>query len=247
MEVSMQPARQAMIDRGRAGQPRHVPPVNRTLMWFGDDAEQRRRAATAAQEAPVFRAVTDPSGSGFRHMSYAEIRRRAHARRAAYLRAACRRFAALLTAMTTHIRAPALRRSASGTSARRATVWQRREVFGCVALAALAVAMVEVPPGLRPCRTEPAVLRSATDVEATMTVARGGACAIWTRAENISVDDLSIEVAPQHGNLALRGRTGVTYRPARTFTGDDFFAYTLHGRSDAQDASSVVRVRVSVK
>jgi hypothetical protein len=241
----MQSARQPNIDRGVAARSPRGSATNRTLVWFSDDAAQRRcHSVPVAEKTPSRPTAIELGTIDLDNPSYAEICRHAHARRAAYLRTLFRRIAARLAVLSKH--APA--RVASGVPASRPTVWPRPELFGCVALTALAAAMIGWPAlhaGMRPCQTEPVVLAPGTDLAVTMTVWHSAACSISTRAENVTVDDL--KVAPQHGDLALRGRTGVIYRPAREFTGDDFFAFALRGRADAGDESSLVRVRVIVK
>lgn len=247
----MHSARQTNHDRNMSGRAPRVPPINRTLVWFHGEAEQRRRSAAAAQEALRRRAVTAFGSVGPNDVSYADIRRRAQARRAAYLTTMCRRIVASLKALPTRRRAPNLSGVAGGMSTRGATVWQRPELFGCVALAALLLSMIEGPSfnsmGPAQCRTEPGVLAFGADMNATMTVSHNAACAIWTKTGNLSISDVKIAVPPQHGTLVLRGRTGVTYRPAGQFTGNDFFAFALSGRSDARDKMSLVRVGVTVK
>jgi hypothetical protein len=141
--------------------------------------------------------------------------------------------------------------TAAGASAPAARAWQRPELFGCIALAALVLAMVEEPvlnaAGGRPCHTEPAILAPGIDRDVRMTVSHGAACAIWTKAANISVQDVTVTVPPQHGTLALRGRTGVTYRPARGFRGNDFFSFTLQSASAAGGTALTARVSASVQ
>jgi hypothetical protein len=93
----MRSARPATFARNVVG--RRGPPINRTLMWFGPEAEQRRRSATAAQEALCRRAVTEFGWVGPHEIPYAEVRRKAQALRAAYLAALFRRVLAWLTAL----------------------------------------------------------------------------------------------------------------------------------------------------
>ena len=247
----MRSARQTIPDHARPGRAPRVPAINRTLVWFHDEAAQRRRSMAAAQEELRQRTATELAWVGPDDPSYADIRRHAQARRATYLRELCRHAAAALKALPTRMPEPSPRTGAGGGTARGATVWQRPELFGCVALAAVALAMVGGPSfnaaWTGPCRTEPATLATGAVVDATMTVSNNAACAIWTKGVNTSVNDVKIAVPPQHGTLALRGRTGVTYRPAREFTGDDFFSFALRGRSAARDGESLVRVRVSVR
>jgi len=143
-----------------------------------------------------------------------------------------------------HAQAAAIAGGPSG-----APVWQRRELFGCVALAALGLGLAGPmlnAAGPRPCQTQPALLTPGADLDVRMTVAHNAACAIWSRADNVSVRDLTITTPPQHGTLALRGRTGVTYRPAGGFNGEDAFAFAIHGTRHARHQLSRVRVQVTV-
>lgn len=244
----MQRAREPFPGRATAAPALRVPATNRTLVWFSGDAERRRRAAAAAQEALSRHAAIESGRVGLTDGSYAEIRRRAEARRVAYLTALVRRGTAWLGALPR--RAAASARNAAHGASPRAAVWQRSEVFGCVALAALALAMFEAPllpaVGIRPCRTEPALLTLGADRDVKMSLSHNAACAIWATGASISVKDLTITAAPQHGTLALRGRTGVTYRPARGFTGTDSFAFTLQSASAPGAAALTARVQATV-
>jgi hypothetical protein len=90
------------------------------------------------------------------------------------------------------------------------------------------------------------VLALGGDLDVTMTLSHNAACAIWANAASISVNDVTITTAPQHGTLALRGRTGVTYRPARGFTGSDSFAFMLQSTSGPGSAALTARVHATV-
>jgi hypothetical protein len=247
----MQSARQPNIDRDTAAHSPRGPATNRTEVWFSDDAVQRRRRSMpAGEETPSRPTVSGPGPSDLAFPSYAEIHRRAQARRAAYVWKLLRRIFATPTTRPRRASTGASTPTASGTSTSAPTVWRRPELFGCVALVALMGAVTAWPgldAGTRPCRTDPLVLAPGADLALTMTVAHNAACSVSTRAENVTVADLKLAVAPQHGDLALRGRTGVTYRPSHEFTGDDFFAFELRRRSLAGDENSLVRVRVIVK
>lgn len=198
----MQSARESKVAPATAAPGPRATAMNRTLVWFSGDAERRRRATAAAQEAP--------------------------------------------SALPMRSAVPA-----SGASAPAAAVRPRPEAFGYVALAALVLAMVGGlalrTAGPPTCRTAPAVLASGTDVDVKMTVTRNAACAISAKTVDVPVIDLEIAVPPQHGMLTLRGRTGVTYRPAREFTGEDSFSFALRGAPAGRDGASLVRVQVSVK
>jgi hypothetical protein len=127
---------------------------------------------------------------------------------------------------------------------------RRPELLGWIALAALVGAVGATQPystSMRPCSTEPALLGSGAELAAHMTVSHNAACAIGAKIQSIATEDVKLEVAPQHGTLALRGRSGVTYRPAPEFTGNDFFAFTQRGHAGARDNMSFVRVSVTVK
>jgi hypothetical protein len=243
----MQSARQPNIDHRMAVRSPRASATNRALVWFNDDAAQRRRRSVPAdEETPSCPAAVASGATDHDHPSYAEIRRCAEARRAAHVQRLFRRIAARLTALSKRLPA----RVTAAVASSRPSVWLRPELLGCVALTSLAAAVIAWPglyAATRPCRAEPMVLTPGTDLAVTMTVSHRAACSVSTRAENVTIDGLDVAVAPQHGDLALRGRTGVTYRPAREFTGDDFFAFALHRRSDAGDANSLVRVHVIVR
>jgi hypothetical protein len=94
----MQSAGQPNEGRETVARSPRAPAINRTLVWFTEEAEQRRRrAAAASDEAPARRMVTDfgPPGGTLS----AEIYRRAQVRRAAYLKALLRRMVASSTVL----------------------------------------------------------------------------------------------------------------------------------------------------
>jgi hypothetical protein len=239
----MQSAREPGLGRGRADSAPRAPATNRTLVWFSAEAEQRRRTAAAAQEVSSRRADTRIGGS------YDEIRRRAQALRAGYLTALFRRGIAWLGALPRHAAVPAsgVVRNLAGA---RAAVGQRTEVLGGAALAALALALFQVPAlnveGTRRCRTEPLVLAPGADLDVKMTVSHNAACAIWAKPRSITVNDMTITKAPLHGTLARRGRTGVIYRPADRSGGEDFFAFAIRRTEDTRDQVSLFRVHVTI-
>src|SRR5262249_13570568 len=121
------------------------------------------------------------------------------------------------------------RRAAGDIPASGATVWQSSELFVCVALAAglLIAGPTLNAASVNPCRTDPALLIPASDLDVKMTVSHNAACAIWAKADNMAVSDLTITLPPQHGRVKMRGRTGVIYIPAPGFAGPDQFAFTL--------------------
>ena len=98
--------------------------------------------------------------------------------------------------------------------------------------------------GARDCRVEPIPLALGRHSDVPIALPANRPCAILVKAGSTPLDDITIDAPPQHGTLALRGRTGVVYRPDRGFKGDDAFVFTL--RSSSAGASSVVRVRAVV-
>jgi hypothetical protein len=184
----MQSAREPGLGRARAASAPRVPATNRTLVWFGGEAERRRHVSAGAQEA------------------------------------------------------------VPGGVARRSAGWQRLEIFGCAALAALAVAALPSlnAVGMRPCLTQPLVLTPGADLDVKMTVSPKAACTISAKANGITVNDVTITAAPLHGTIAQRGRTGVTYRPTGRSGSEDFFAFAIRGTQDRRDQVSLFRVHVTI-
>jgi hypothetical protein len=104
----------------------------------------------------------------------------------------------------------------------------------------------DVAPPLT-CQASPIALAYGSSAEATMTLASGLACSIAIRSAGTAIDELDISQAPQHGTLSLRGRTGVTYRPQRGYTGDDVFVFSVQSNSSDHVGPMVVRVSVKVQ
>jgi hypothetical protein len=128
---------------------------------------------------------------------------------------------------------------------------RRPEVTGCVALIAIFVALIGIRSaeliGIRDCRADPVALALGLNIEATMTVQGGSACALWIKGATASIGDLEITSPPRHGVVLTRGRTGVVYQPERQFVGRDSFAFTLRGTSPADVGTSIARVNVNVR
>jgi hypothetical protein len=80
-----------------------------------------------------------------------------------------------------------------------------------------------------------------------MSVRAGAACPVWARSTTAQIDMMTITLSPQHGTAKPRGRTGVIYRPAPGFRGEDAFAYVRQGASSQYRGSSLVRVNVRVE
>jgi hypothetical protein len=128
---------------------------------------------------------------------------------------------------------------------------RRPEVSGCAALIAVFVALIGIRSaetvGIRNCRADPVALALGLNIEATMTVQGGSACALWIKGATASIGDLEITSPPRHGAVLTRGRTGVVYQPERQFTGRDSFAFTLRGTSPADAGTSIAHVNVNVR
>jgi hypothetical protein len=97
------------------------------------------------------------------------------------------------------------------------------------------------------CRAARLPLRLNSQADAAMTVARGSPCALVIESGPASVDALSVTTAPANGTVSPRGRTGVIYRAARGFAGDDAFSIALQGHVHGTVGTMQVNVRVAVK
>jgi len=128
---------------------------------------------------------------------------------------------------------------------------RRPRILGALAVAAASVVLIgaassELAPPIG-CRAEPVALAAGVDADATMTLRGGMACSLWVKTSTASIEQLDIIAPPSHGVVIARGRTGVIYRPARQFTGEDSFVFTLRAKSARFDRTSVVRVGVTVQ
>ena len=101
--------------------------------------------------------------------------------------------------------------------------------------------------GLQSCRIEPAAPRFGEDSETTILTFHGTACSVLLRPMNATIDALAIVSPPVHGALRIRGRTGVVYRPASGFTGEDSFAFRVSGHDGGTLRTATVRARVRVQ
>jgi hypothetical protein len=103
---------------------------------------------------------------------------------------------------------------------------------------------VAVPFDCRPVRLP---LRLDSQADATLAVSRGAPCALSIDPGSVAVDTLTVEAAPANGTLSPRGRTGVVYRPARSFAGEDAFTIAVTGHVGATAGTMLVRVRALVQ
>lgn len=97
------------------------------------------------------------------------------------------------------------------------------------------------------CRAAPFAFRPNNGIDATMRVTSGRSCIMVARIGSANAQDLWIDTPPQHGTVQPRGRTGITYRAADKFKGDDFFTIALRGRDKSGAGIMTVRVRVAVQ
>jgi hypothetical protein len=145
----------------------------------------------------------------------------------------------------------ALAVSAQARSAADGPLAQRRLLPGWVfaGLGAVCVcAMVWVGvAGSHDCQVRPIPLALGVESNASVAVPANTPCTITVAAGSTAFEDIAIEVLPQHGTVTPRGRTGVTYRPAPRFKGEDSLAFSIRGRSGAVTGISVVRVHATVK
>jgi Bacterial Ig domain len=110
------------------------------------------------------------------------------------------------------------------------------------------VAMVWVGMAGAPnCHVQPMPLALGTESSASITIPANTPCTVTVAAGGTSIEEIAIDVMPRHGTATLRGRTGVTYRPAPRFTGDDSFAFSIRGRAGSTTGRSLVQVRATVK
>jgi len=101
--------------------------------------------------------------------------------------------------------------------------------------------------GAPDCRVQPMPLALGTESSASITMPANTPCTVTVAAGGTSIEEIAIDVMPQHGTATLRGRTGVTYRPARRFKGDDSFAFSVRGRAGSTSGRSLIQVRATVK
>ena len=101
--------------------------------------------------------------------------------------------------------------------------------------------------GARDCRVEPIPLALGRQSDVPIALSANTPCAILIKAGSAVLDDITIDAPPRHGTLALRGRTGVVYRPGPGFKGRDAFAFSLHGRSSAAPGTAAIQVRAVVE
>jgi len=114
--------------------------------------------------------------------------------------------------------------------------------------AACVCAMVWVGiAGSHDCQVRPIPLALGVESNASVAMPANTPCTITVAAGSTALEDIAIELLPQHGTVTPRGRTGVTYRPAPRFKGEDSLAFSIRGRSGAVTGISVVRVRATVK
>ena len=122
-------------------------------------------------------------------------------------------------------------------------------VWSFVAFSALCVVVIIIAGTMssHECRVMPIQLKLGIDPEISVRMPAGTACPITAKIGSAVIDEIAITDPPERGALALRGRTGVIYRPHASFTGEDAFAFSLASRSNARTTTSVIRVRARIE
>jgi hypothetical protein len=135
---------------------------------------------------------------------------------------------------------------------------RREEIVGGILVLLMILALTGVIgrwglPVLGQCRSVMPQLVFGSEAEARMATSGGTACAAVMRTGSARIDEIEVLEVPRNGAVSLRGRTGVTYRAAAGFHGDDSFVIALRGRSTSAEsagtatATAVVRVAVAVQ
>jgi len=204
------------------------------VLPFPDEIEQAFRSpASAPKTKDLQRPAPEARPNVSPWPSFTDLRRRAEAERAAYLRA-----------LLAQIRA-------AWWDPLKVAFRKRPEIFGCVILVAVFAVLFGARSwglvGPADCRTDPISLAFGPEINATMTTPPGRACLLSIKVTSASIDQLEIISAPQHGAVTARGHTGMIYRPEREFVGNDSFAFALRNNNAARrDQPTLIRVRVSV-
>jgi hypothetical protein len=116
-----------------------------------------------------------------------------------------------------------------------------------LAVASVAAMIWSTTHAARDCRFKPIALAIGLDRQIAAAVPRGMPCSVQTLTGEATVEDLTIQSPPRHGELAPRGRTGVFYRPDPNFKGEDSFAFEMRGGPSSSYAKSIVHVQVNVQ
>lgn len=117
--------------------------------------------------------------------------------------------------------------------------------FSLLAMLALWVATLLSNAGA-PARCSATPVRPAFGAEtiAAMTAAPGNPCIVFLQPTAGPLEELAVATPPSHGIVAVRGRTGVTYRAEARYRGEDAFVLRLRNR---EGGVATVRVRVEVR
>jgi hypothetical protein len=129
---------------------------------------------------------------------------------------------------------------------------RREEIVGAILMLVMILALTGLVgrwglPLRGQCHIVTPPLAFGSEEEARMEASNGTACAAVMRVGSARIDELVVLEAPRNGTVSLRGRTGVTYRAAAGFHGDDAFVIALRGRSAESAGTAVIRVAVAVQ
>ena len=117
----------------------------------------------------------------------------------------------------------------------------------CAAILGLGLAWRLALPPPAACDPAPLVFHIGRDIDTDLALRAGAQCPVYVLPGQAALDQPVVTQAPLHGSIALRGHTGVTYRPDPGFHGDDIFAVALNGRTPDRAGAMTIRVRVAVK
>jgi hypothetical protein len=110
------------------------------------------------------------------------------------------------------------------------------------------VAMVWVGMvGARDCHVQQIPFTLGVESSASIVMPANTSCTVTVAAGGTLIEEIAIDVMPRDGTAMLRGRTGVTYRPAPRFKGDDSFAFSIRGRVGATSGRSLIQVHATIK
>lgn len=115
-----------------------------------------------------------------------------------------------------------------------------------VAPAALAALLLTAGSSFAECTVQRFNFFPGSEAQAAMSVTTGRTCGIISHAAGQSrFDDVRIIERPKHGTLSPNPGTGVNYRSAPGYRGEDSFVYSITGQMKAGRGTATIRVKVS--
>jgi hypothetical protein len=101
--------------------------------------------------------------------------------------------------------------------------------------------------GSRDCHVQQIPFTLGAESSASIAMPANTSCTVTVATGGMLIEEIAIDVMPRDGTAMLRGRTGVTYRPAPRFKGDDSFTFSVRGRAGAITGRSLIQVHATVK